>query len=473
MNIDIIRQSMLKRAALPQPNQSNTGQAVENAAKINQAMGGANPALVAASRTGTLNSRQPGHTDVGADRYSVTYGAPTEGNYQVNWRFQVPGSNTVRSMTVDPTRLPSYKASRMLLGPSWKQQSDANPSSRPDLARLAFTRQPYNNEQLYRIETNAPEYLDRLLSHYQQVPEDYWNRANLRLSSPDEIKAWKKDVPQMASISGPKYNPLTGKVDMPHEAMEAEFGKIWNQANQGKQNYMSYESSGLAPFSNSSSWLGRLSDTFFHELRHRNSVGLIDVNRSNPTWTVSGRPYNPNSAVSSSNMPTLMRPRKFYPFTPDNRQLGWIKDHAIQQYAMDENEMNQALMAMNAGRYALKQDMKTDLNNPNYAQLSDDVKKRFSALPDFIEPGEKGKQQIDDMMQLFIEHPELRVLIPEHSRLVGYYKNLKAAVDTAKTPEEKAYFQKLLNRMIYSKAFLANNQKQPRDTYGKANQMYA
>lgn len=473
MNIDLIRQSMLKRAALPQTSQNNAGQAVENAARIDQAMGGANQALVAASRTGTLNSGQPGHIDVGADRYSVTYGVPTEGNYQVNWGFSVPGSNNIRFMTVDPTRLPSYKASRMLLGPSWKQQSDANPSSRPDLARLAFTRQPYNNAQLYRIETNAPEYLDRLLTHYQQVPEAHWGRANLRLSSPDEIEAWKKDIPQMASISGPKYNPLTGKVDIPHAATAAEFDKVWNQAGHGKQNYRSYESSGLAPFSNSSSWLGRLSDTFFHELRHRNSVGLIDVDRSKPTWTVSGRPYNPNRAVSSSNMPTLMRPRKFSPFTPDNRQLEWIKDHAIQQYAMDENEMNQALMAMNAGRYALKQDMKTDLNNPNYTQLSDDVKKRLNALPDFIESGEKGKQQIDDMMQLFIEHPELRVLIPEHSRLVGYYKNLKAAVDMAKTPEEKAYLQNLMNRMIYSKAFLANNQKQPRTIYGKANQVYA
>ena len=36
MNINLIRQSMLKRAALPQTSQNNVGQAAENAAKADE-----------------------------------------------------------------------------------------------------------------------------------------------------------------------------------------------------------------------------------------------------------------------------------------------------------------------------------------------------------------------------------------------------------------------------------------------------
>jgi hypothetical protein len=96
------------------------------------------------------------------------------------------------------------------------------------------------------------------------------------------------------------------------------------------------------------------------------------------------------------------------------------------------------------------------------------------ALPDFVGYGEKGKQQLDNMMQFFDENPEFRTLMPEQFRFVDYYQNLKAAVDTARSEQEKEYLQALMNQMVYDMSYLANNQQRPNiQSYADYKQMYA
>ena len=134
--------------------------------------------------------------------------------------------------------------------------------------------------------------------------------------------------------------------------------------------------------------------------------------------------------------------------------------------------MNQALTSFNRGRWTLKRDMENNPNNPNYKYLREQYPgliDKFMAQPDFIPAGKAGREQLDNMMQFFTDNPQLKPLMPEQFRFVGYYQNLKAALEHADTPEEKQFFQNLMDSLIYSKAFLAKNQ-QPRPSYQDAYQ---
>lgn len=518
MYIGNILQSMLKRAAVFPTNSfgftphtgDNKPAPIDHSRIYTDYIPGAKSILISHAdgnpRAGIIQKSNEGYqkTDpktIGATPYWTKY-ITGEGKPKVKWDFE--GTNN-RFIEIDPTRLPSYKAGLRLLDPSYRASltpSDVAPSnsygfnshsrnpvstySKEDMiskandGSLAFTKQPFNMRQLWEIKSGDPNYMDAYIRHLQHIPEGVWNKANLQLSSPEELEAWKKYKPMMLpTLAPPGYAPVSGLIVMSPNKMRDYYERMhtWKPKWDEKTSRATY----MGAFNTSASWPGFVSDAFFHELGHQDTTGQStpDLLRLGapllrlraPVLRLDSTKWIPNGLPGG--IPTLMRERASYPLFQTEKQFDWMKDHAIEPYAISESEMNQALLAMNAGRYALKHDMINDQDNPNYKQLPQEALQQFKALPDFISAGKGGKEQFEKMMQLFIENPALGRFMPEQSRLVSYYQNLKAAVDTAKTPEEKQYFQNLMDRFIYSKAFLANNQKATPTYQDVYQQMYA
>jgi hypothetical protein len=202
-------------------------------------------------------------------------------------------------------------------------------------------------------------------------------------------------------------------------------------------------------------------DVLNHELDHSYTTGTADLAmRPSPHLTgeagISGYYWG---------QPTAMRPETFKGLFLTPNQKRWIREQNVDPYALQEIEMNQALVDFNAGRYRLRKDMLENPDNPNYAQLTPEVRKQFTDFPSFIQPGEAGAKQLDELMEFYDKNPQFIPMMGEQARLVGYYKNLKAAIANSEDPIEKAFFQEMLNRMVYNKVFLADNQSGPNMSY--------
>ena len=506
--------------------------------------GPSNPKLIEKSREGFNNQkdRYDSLWAVGGTPYGFKYNTKAK-DPSISWNFSIPseGGTSIRYIDTYPNQLPNSRVGAWLLAPSYyaKQVGSHEPGQgfvpavnrsgsyepgrsqpfipdayRPGLAGrnsipsswlkkpdqetmkdieqavargdVDFTIQPFNNKELYEIETGDPTYQEKLLEHFSKIPDRDWLNAGLRFSSPKELTAWMDHVPPLVTATNSRgsYSPATGNINISPEKVREELRDVWDsKANSATEERGAEQETYLGnPMTTPSTLLGDWADTFFHENRHQSQMGRVTGgNAYAPGYEVRRHKSDPfvPGYLGAWNIPALMRERRWDPLFFTDKQLDWIKDRAVQPYAISPVEMDQALMAMNAGRYALKQDMINKPDNPNYMQpdilrrIKPEVLEQFKALPDFIQSGEEGKKQLDDMMQLFTEHPELRVLMPGGSRLVGYYQNLKAAVDNAETPEEKQYFQNLMDRLIYSKSFLANNQRRPVPSYADSYRAYA
>ena len=512
MNIDSIRQAMMKKAASNSAKQDHS-KLHKNPSDIPggptayiRASGGADDKY----KNEAWNNFQEQRSNwrgIGANPYDYRYNTKGK-NPIVEWRLKTSkpdGGTAVHTSMVWPNQLINARVGAWLMSPSYQHQQQTDQKASPirialgrpgaaltdeiirtaNTGRTKFTLQPFNNEKLMRIMTLDPQnrnYLNELLNHYRHIPIEAWHNANLQPSSAEEIEAWKKDVPPLntAADNGGMYWSDTGKIDITPNSVIDRYDDTWGyKANTGWwTDSIAPEESRGNRMTTSPTLAGIIGDMYGHEAGHRNLMGLTKATRTKgpPDWESSSRPFNPKMPISAVNVPALMRPVDWRTLPFDQQQYAWLKNRATQSYAVNETEMNQALTSFNRGRWALKRDMENNPDNPNYKYLEANYPgliDKFKALPDFIPAGKAGREQLDNMMQFFIQNPQLKVLMPEQARLVGYYQNLKAGVDNADTPEEKQFFQNLMNRLIYSKAFLANNQ-QTRPTYQDAyQQMYA
>lgn len=377
---------------------------------------------------------------------------------------------------------------RMNINPAWldkpNEQTIQNIIRAANLGAIRFTTQPFNNRELSEIMTGDPSYWKNRWAHYEQVPEEYWDKARLSRSSREEATAAADYVPPL-NLNGTKgsgsYSSSTGEINMSPTTAYNRYLDGWgSRANKDWDSRIEQTTyASRNNMTNDPSAAGEVLGTFNHENTHQKTWGRADwvYNPTTRTWGYVNAPFDPNKPISDTNVLTLMRMKSFDPLYFTKQQFDWVKKHAIEPYIMSDSEANQALVSFNTGRHALKYDMENNPDNPNYKYLEDKYPgliEKFKALPDFIQPGEEGRKQLDDVMQLFITNPQLRVLMPEQARAVGYYHSLKSAVDTAKTPEEKQYFQNLMDHFIYSKSFLADNQQnRPKTTYADAYRMYA
>ena len=437
---------------------------------------------------------------IGSNVHKVEYNE-NGGNPYVTYRFPAPGtknnfdSDKAQEINIDPTRLPEFYAGMRLLEPSYARFRQPTRSMRDIRSnatrdRVPLSAMPFTNEQLYEIQTGDPDYLNKRLAHLYQVPEQYLEKGNVTLSSPEEIVAWRNTVPAVTFGSlfgegGPSYSAEANSIFLSPDNVSRHYdNEISDFVGNGKEAYRTAYPSFLTTLYSSASWPGSVANSMFHELGHRNLMG----GRTNShVLTSSGEPlvrpsrnitYDPNNPYhgDASRYATPIRTRNIRPLLFTEKQLDLVGDHGIEPYAVIEDEINQALTSMNKWRYALKRNMINEPDNPNYRQIKEkypEAWNRFMDLPDNIGYGKDGRQQFDDMMQLFIDYPVLQPLIPEASRLVGHYQNFKAAVDNAKTPEAKQYLQNLMDMMIYDKSFLANNQQRPRPSYTDVQRMRA
>lgn len=514
MDIKRIRQAMVKQAAGHSILYRNTKDVPGGPAAYIRGVGGADDKY---KDEGWSNfQKQTGNWQrIGATPYSFS---PDTDNKTpvIDWKLRTPkaGGGTAEYKTrTFPNQSISARIGAWLMSPSFQyQQQTAGSNSvqgaqqksdplriytgRPgeqltddiinaaNAGRAQLTLQPFTNEQLMKIMTLDPKnrnYMNELLRHYSHIPLEAWHKGNLQPSSPEEIEAWKKDKPSLNNKnnnqSGTYYSD-TGNISLDPTGLFNRYLDGWgSKAFAGRwTNALSQEAYTGNLMTSSPVMAGLVGDTYGHELGHRYMMGQTKATRADGPLKQehSRKAFNPKKPVSSDNVPALMSSLDFRPLSFDAQQYEWLKNRAIQSYAVNENEMNQALTSFNRGRWALKQDMINNPDNPNYKYLEENYPgliDKFKALPDFIPAGNAGKAQLDSMMQLFADNPQLKVLIPEQARLVGYYQNLKAAVDNADTPEEKQFFQNLMDRFIYSKSFLANNQKRP--TYNDALSMMA
>lgn len=508
MNIERIKQSMLKQAANP--------------AKIDQTklyskpkdIPGGPAAYVSASggssdryKTESWNNfwKQRGNwRNIGVTPFDYKFDTKN-GHPVINWRLHTGDQDNTRDTKILPNQLVSSRAGAWLMSPSYQSQQQSGKSGqkaiylgRPhaqltdeiireaNAGRAQFTLQPYTNEKLMQVLTLDPKnrnYLNELLNHYRRIPQENWRKANLQLSDPAEIEAWKKAVPPLDTKEGNgngMYYPTTGNISLSTDNALQVYNDLWN--NKANTDWWEdgkiQESFGRNQLTSTPTVAGSIGDRYGHEAWHRAMMGLARVAKTGgaPEWAYSSAPFNPRKPVSAKNVPAVMRPLNWRDLLFTDLQYNSLRDHAIQEYAVNETEMNQALTSFNRGRWALKRDIENNSDNPNYKYLEEHYPgliEQFKATPDFIPAGNEGKKQLDSVMKLFEDNPQLRLLMQEQSRLVGYYQNLKKAVETAKTPEERKYFQNLMDRLVYSKAFLANNQRRPVPSYAESYQAYA
>ena len=369
-----------------------------------------------------------------------------------------PGEGVSRStnFTIYPEQLPNYRAGRAMRE-----------------ATASYRKQPLNMQQLMAIQAGNNGYLTKLLEHYRSVDPTYWHAANLRLSSPEELEKWKESIPQIGQRSdSSSYNSYDGKITLASDDIrQSGYDYFVNNTGDDLEDSPMF----VAKPSKASSGLFHSdpmmdvadAETFFHELNHRNSMG-------NAVTVDAPYPHGKSIPFGEGGMATLMRPETFKGLYLTPMQIRWLQENDIEPYAVNENEMNQALLSFNAGRYRLRNDMLENPNNPNYLQIDPKIRQQFADFPQFIQPGEAGAKQLNDMLEFYSNNPQFILMMPEQARLVGYYKNLKAAIENSEDPVEKEFFQNIMNRMIYDKAFLANNQQsRPKISYADAYRAYA
>jgi len=524
MNIDHIRQSMLKQAADKDHSKlyRDSGDILEGPTAYIRGVGGADDKY---NEEGWDNfQKQTGNWQrIGATPYSFSPDINKK-TPVIDWKLRTPkagGGTTEYKTRTFPNQSISARVGAWMMSPSFQYQQQAAGANtagsnsaqgaqqkpgplkiytgRPgeqltediinaaNAGRTQFTLQPFTNEQLMRIMTLDPKnrnYMNELLRHYSHIPLESWHKGNLQLGSPEEIEAWKKDKPPLDNKNNNQsgtYYSTPGTISLDSTGLFNRYLDGWgSQVYDGRwTNALSQEAYAGNLMTSSPVLAGLIGDTYGHELGHRYMMGQTKTTKANGPIKLeySRKAFNPKKPASSDNIPALMSSVDFRPLPFDAQQYEWLKNRAIQSYAVNENEMNQALTSFNRGRWALKQDMINNPDNPNYRYLAENypgLMDKFKALPDFIPAGNEGMKQLDNVMQLFIQNPQLKVLMPEQARLVGYYQNLKAAVDNADTPQEKQFFQNLMNRMVYSKAFLANNQQsKPHISYADAYRAYA
>lgn len=391
--------------------------------------------------------------DVGAGHIPFTYAftRPNNNTNRVGWDYKIykpgPGADNYSdvgstSFTVYPEHLPNYRYGRALRE-----------------ATASYRQQPLTTQQLMAMQAGDNSYLDKLLTHYKSIDPAYWRSANLRLSYPTEIEKWKESVPGMwpEINESSRYDPVADNIaltsnELRLEAYDSHVGNSGEDLTDSPRFIARPSSAGSSLFSARHTPDAADADAFFHELNHRNSIGNIRVVDA-PYKHVMG------TSVKDGGIATLMRPetQKGLYLTPTQQR--WITGHNIEPYAVNENEMNQALLSFNAGRYRLQKDMQENPDNPNYAQIAPSVRQQFASFTQFLQPGEAGAKQLDELMTFYDQNPQFITMMPEQARLVGYYKNLKAAIENSEDPVEKEFFQGMMNRMIYNKAFLANSQR--------------
>ena len=428
----------------------------------------------------------------------VTYTFPAPGSYNVD----APNS---RSYTINPAELANYEAGMKMYEPSYRAFLNANdrrlptntygfnPHSRTPLpaptreemekainsGRVSFTKMPGSNAEQWAILTGDPNHLDSYEKYLESLPKEVHDRAGISLSSPQEREAWKKYTnPLLTFFGSTSYVPTYGTIHMPERELENEYNRHWGRYNNYHWHTLPSTANGYYA---SGSRQGNIASSLSHEANHAALEGRYrfdpivaartlfqpDV----PTRWVSNDPWVPG--WRDMGHASLMKQKHIDPMYQTEKQFGWSGDHAIEPYAITPSEITQAFVNFNKERSLVKNHMQQNPNNSNYAQLEPEVKQAFLDLPDHIGYGFKGKDQLDKMMNLFIEHPELQLLMPEGARLVGYYQNLKAAIDTAKTPEERFYFYNLMDKMIYDRSYLANAQGRPNVSYPDVQRMRA
>ena len=405
-----------------------------------------------------------GNTSAGHIPWTYSQGAYDDINGP-SWAYKVykqkpysDGYNEADSVSFNiyPNHLPNYRYGQQLRR-----------------ATAGYRQQPLNMMQLMSMQAGDTGYVDKLLKHYMAVDPAYWRAANLKLSSPSELEKWKESVPGLGpEVEGSStYNSGDNAIRLTSNRNRlSDYDDFVN--NRGRDLTGSPLHIAQPSALRDSLFRSRYSpdaadaEAFFHELNHRNSMGSSKV-------VYRPYPHGESTPFEDGGIATLMRPEIYKGLYLTPEQIKWLQKHDIEPFAVNENEMNQALLSFNAGRYRLQKDMLENPNNPNYKQLNENVRKTFTDFPQFLQPGEEGAKQLDELMSFYDKNPQFIAMMPEQSRLVGYYKNLKAAINNSDDPVEKEFFQNMLNRMIYSKSFLADSRKRPNMSYTDVQRMRA
>lgn len=417
--------------------------------------------------TGSLPNtyRSYGNPDAGRISYTYSSSDTTNNSNGPGWNYKIyktsPGGDDYNeanaiNFTVYPEQLPSYRYGKSL-----------------NEATAGYRQQPLNTQQLMAIQAGDAAYTDKLLAHYRSIDPASWQAANLKLSSPDVVKRWLESVPRLAPAADRSSNYSSGDDVIrlaPNDIRLDNYDSYVGNAGDGLTSNPRFVANPSRAFDAlfRSGYISEAADadTFFHELNHRNSLGSTRVFEG-------VEPHVENIPVDSGGIAALMQPEKYKGLYLTPMQIKWLYDHDLESYAVNENEINQALLSFNAGRYRLQKDMQDNPSNPNYVQIDPAVRQQFLDLPQFIQPGEAGAKQLDELMSFYDKNPQFILMMPEQARLVGYYKNLKAAVETSQDSTEKEFFQGMMNRMLYNKAFLAEHQGRPKMSYTNVQQMRA
>lgn len=328
---------------------------------------------------------------------------------------------------------------------------------------------PLSVSQLVALQSGDPGFNDRRIKHWLSVPKENWHEANLIPSSPEAMEAWKNSYPRIGEATkNPQYQPLTGAITpFSNSAIKARYKAYEKGAGNSKKPSFSQPGSLTGLYDSSYNPYALSTDVLNHELNHSYNLGTADVELY-PSIHLESK----TTDGDYSGAPTAMRPEQFKGMFLTPFQKQWVKDHNIDPYAINELEMNQALMDFNAGRYRLRKDMLENPDNPNYAQIDSAIRQQFAELPSFVQPGEEGRKQLDQLIEFYDNNPQFIPMMGEQARLIGYYKNLKAAVENAQDPYEKQFFQGMMDRMLYNKSFLASIQS-PRPSYTDVQRMRA
>ena len=292
--------------------------------------------------------------------YSYTRSAPVSETGDA-WTYTTDSLGRPIKFTVYPESLPAHRYGEALL----KAVNDPTTGHEYEIPE----NQPLTARQLMAYQAGDDTYVDKLLSHYNSVKPEYWNKANLRLSSPDEVKAWQDSVPETSKPDVPAFG-LGGRI-MPASSDFLNDMYDYYVNNAGKELFAK-----LSEGDNSGSYYSRVAtaaDSFLHEFNHLNSLGTLEHAED---YSKSPKPVS----FDEGGKATLMRPEVYKGLYLTPKQRDWLKKYNIEPYAVDEFEMNQALLSFNAGRYRLQKDMQENPNNPNYKQIDPNVRKQFAAF---------------------------------------------------------------------------------------------
>lgn len=400
------------------------------------------------------------------------------------WSYTIygPGQTNTNSEGVNfilyPDELPNARYGKAMIEDMYRAKGLVRPEGNYEIPE----NQPLTVQQWMAYQAGDPDYIYKRLAHLRAIDPKHFSAGNVVLSDDNELKAWGDYVPVTSWPSlGAGYDMTSGKIMPYSQAALQELNRRYHtQVNDTYFNTpVPAVPSRMSGIYNSAHTLEALfADAAGHEFNHGNNTGTSKLGK---------RPYPYLENVSMGEdtgrfpwgergIPAYLRmknPSAIYFTSPQDY---WLRGHEVDPYALDEREILQAFDSFNAGRYRLaadiRKDMEGNLGNRNYAQIDPEIRQQFIDLPQFVQPGEEGAKQLDSIMSFYAQNPQFIVMMPEQARLVGYYYNLKAALENSKDPVEKEFFQKLMNRMIYSKSFLANNQ-QNRTTYTDVQRMMA